>query len=509
MSRKITHLLLASILLLVIILATTPLGNTVTWSGETRLTSHKAWDVGQSIFQMQDDRIWVVWQSNRNGTFDIFYATYDWSSWSDPIQFTTMNSSHDVDPSVMQTNNGTIWIVWQSNRNSNYDIFYKTSSNNGATWSNTTQLTENPYDDWAPSIIQATDGTIWVFWQYFNVTDWELLYKTYNGSWSNTTQLTTNDYHDRYPSLAKMRDGTIWVVWQYYTGTGNDNELLYKTYNGSWSNTTQLTEDTKNDAEPSIMQARDGTIWVFWSRELHRGGIDPWQYDLFYKTSIDYGATWSEDIQFTTDADWEEDRPSAAQINDKTIWLTWQYDKDDNFDIYYEISSEVILHDVAITSITPNSTMVYRGETVSISVTAENQGDENEIFTVDCYANTTLIGSENVTLSSGNSTTTIFSWSTSNFGGIYTITANASTVPGELLPSLDNNIYINGTVQIRILGDLDLDDDVDFDDFIIFAASYGTSVGEPSYNPEADLDNDDDVDFDDFIIFAGNYGISI
>jgi len=255
------------------------------------------------------------------------------------------------------------------------------------------------------------------------------------------------------------------------------------------------------------MQARDGTIWVFWSRELHRGGIDPWQYDLFYKTSIDYGATWSEDIQFTSDQDWEEDRPSVAQINDKTIWLTWQYSKNDNFDIYYVISSEVILHDVAITSVTPNSTMVFRGETVSISVTAENQGDENEIFTVDCYANTTLIGSENVTLSSGNSTTTVFSWSTSNFGGIYTITANASTVPGELLPSLDNNIYIDGTVHIRILGDLDWDDDVDFDDFIIFAAIFGTSVGEPSYNPEADLDNDDDIDFDDFIIFAGNYGI--
>jgi len=88
----------------------------------------------------------------------------------------------------------------------------------------------------------------------------------------------------------------------------------------------------------------------------------------------------------------------------------------------------------------------------------------------------------------------------------------SGTLPTMLLDSEGGTITYNktdGYFSNKLLGDIDDDVDVDFDDFILFAASYGTSVGEPFYNPEADLDNDDDVDFDDFIIFAANYGTSI
>jgi len=103
-----------------------------------------------------------------------------------------------------------------------------------------------------------------------------------------------------------------------------------------------------------------------------------------------------------------------------------------------------------------------------------------------------------------------FSWNTTGVTPClnYTVWAEASVVPGEI--DTADNIFIDGKVHVKIAGgiagDIDGDGDVDFDDFILFAASYGTSVGESFYNPEADLDNDDDVDFDDFIIFAGNYG---
>lgn len=52
-------------------------------------------------------------------------------------------------------------------------------------------------------------------------------------------------------------------------------------------------------------------------------------------------------------------------------------------------------------------------------------------------------------------------------------------------------------------GDWDDDGDVDFDDFVEFAAYY-TSPPNP-YDPLADFDEDGDVDFDDFVEFAGVY----
>lgn len=54
--------------------------------------------------------------------------------------------------------------------------------------------------------------------------------------------------------------------------------------------------------------------------------------------------------------------------------------------------------------------------------------------------------------------------------------------------------------------DLDGDRDVDFSDFLVFAAAFGTSEGGPGYNAAADLDGDGTVAFSDFLIFANAFG---
>ena len=58
-----------------------------------------------------------------------------------------------------------------------------------------------------------------------------------------------------------------------------------------------------------------------------------------------------------------------------------------------------------------------------------------------------------------------------------------------------------------VIGDLDGDGDVDFDDLNQLLAVYGLCVGEPGYNPEADLDGDLCVGFDDLNLLLANYGV--
>ena len=54
--------------------------------------------------------------------------------------------------------------------------------------------------------------------------------------------------------------------------------------------------------------------------------------------------------------------------------------------------------------------------------------------------------------------------------------------------------------------DLNGDGNVDFSDFLLFAAAFGTSEGVPGYNAAADLDGDGTVAFSDFLIFANAFG---
>ena len=57
-----------------------------------------------------------------------------------------------------------------------------------------------------------------------------------------------------------------------------------------------------------------------------------------------------------------------------------------------------------------------------------------------------------------------------------------------------------------LIGDLDGDCDVDFDDLNVLLSTYGSSVGGAGYNPDADLDGDEDVDFDDLNVLLSAYG---
>jgi hypothetical protein len=55
-------------------------------------------------------------------------------------------------------------------------------------------------------------------------------------------------------------------------------------------------------------------------------------------------------------------------------------------------------------------------------------------------------------------------------------------------------------------GDFDTDGDVDFNDFLVFAAGFGKTSSDSDFNATLDLSNNAIVDFDDFLIFASNFG---
>lgn len=54
--------------------------------------------------------------------------------------------------------------------------------------------------------------------------------------------------------------------------------------------------------------------------------------------------------------------------------------------------------------------------------------------------------------------------------------------------------------------DLNADGQVDFSDFLLFAAAFGKDMGDEGYNSKADLNGDNAVNFADFLLFAAAFG---
>jgi len=473
-----------------------PLSGAVQWSPETRLTTHSKQDMTPSLMQVWDGTIWVVWVSNRMGfgNDELFYKTSSnyGSSWTPDTRLTEA-PGYDQSPSIVQAGNGTIWVVWSSYRTGNYELFYKTF--NGSSWTSDAQLTVESNTDISPSIMQAADGLIWVAWHSSRTGNSELFYKTYNGTaWSTETQLTDNPSSDQYPSIVQANNGTIWVVWSSYR-TGN-YELFYKTFNGAtWSYDSQLTDDPISyHLDASIARARDGTIWVSWQ-------FGELQDELYYK--IYNGTAWSSEVQLTSDPA-NDIASSIAQINDRKMWVVWQADRDKDFDLYYTTSNEIIIHDVATKNVAPSATKVNQAEILPISVTVENQGDMNETFNVDLFANETLIESTTVTLANGTTTQLTLSWNTASVEkGRYSMRAEASSVPYEIETA--DNVCRDGIVTVTMQGDVNGDLTVDINDLIILTEAYGLTSASPSWNPNADINKDSKINVLDLLLLGENY----
>jgi hypothetical protein len=163
-------------------------------------------------------------------------------------------------------------------------------------------------------------------------------------------------------------------------------------------------------------------------------------------------------------------------------------------------------HDVAVSNIIPQKTIVGQGYICKINVTLTNQGDFTESFNVALYANATLIGTLSINgLAAKTSIVLIFTWNTTGFAkNKYTISACASVVPDETY--IADNTFIDGTVKVTIPGDVDGNGSVQLADLVTVAKAYGSKPGDPNWNPNADVDGNTVVGLSDLVIVAKHYG---
>lgn len=65
---------------------------------------------------------------------------------------------------------------------------------------------------------------------------------------------------------------------------------------------------------------------------------------------------------------------------------------------------------------------------------------------------------------------------------------------------------LTGLIFSMMNGDADGDNEVGIGDYAVLSSSYGTSVGDPNWDPNADFNGDEAVDIADYAILSANYG---
>ncbi|MCX6163119.1 MAG: exo-alpha-sialidase [Ignavibacteriae bacterium] len=302
----------------------------VTWDSDTRLTNNGGNSQSPSI-ACSGSNVHVVWNGHRDDSLEIYYkhSTDGGVTWGADTRLTN-NGSNSQSPSIACSGSN-VHVVWHDPRDGNLEIYYKHSTDGGVTWGADTRLTNASSVSCFPSI--ACSGlNLHVVWRDERNANWEVYYKrsTDGGTtWGSDTRLASDSAGSEKPSIA-VAGTVVHVVWEYiYLNSGNW-EIYYKrsTDGGlTWGANTRLTYAI-SDSWLSSIAVIGSFVHVVWMDK--RDGNE----EIYYKRSTDGGINWGADTRLTNNTSWSE-FPSIA-VSGSFVHVAWCDYRDGNFEIYYK-----------------------------------------------------------------------------------------------------------------------------------------------------------------------------
>jgi len=160
------------------------------------------------------------------------------------------------------------------------------------------------------------------------------------------------------------------------------------------------------------------------------------------------------------------------------------------------------VHNLAITQLATSKTVV--GYQLHANITVANLGDTPETSTVTLYANSTPVASGNFGVSNGRFVLVQILWDVAGFTkGNCTMSAYVQPVPNEA--NITDNTYVDGSVKVTIVGDIDGNGRVDMMDIGRTARAFSTHPGDSLWNPIADIIEDNIIDMKDVGLVARHF----
>jgi hypothetical protein len=308
------------------------------WEPDVRLTNdpdssltsyNQSWCIAAS-----GDLVHVVWYDNRDGNWEIYYkrSTDGGISWEADKRLTNDLAFSRV-PSIAASGN-VVHVVWIDNRDGLGEVYYKRSTDGGLNWGSDTRLTYDPASSGLTSI-SVSGSVVHVTWRDLRDGNQEIYYKrsTDGGvSWEQDIRLTYDD-HDSYNTSIAASGSIVNVVWT--DNRDGNTEIYYKrSIDGgiSWEPDIRLTNAPSSSNLPSI-GASGSHVHIIW--DDYRDGSAS---EIYYKHSIDGGSSWGEDTRLTYDAG--NSMIPNLSVSGSVVQIVWEDDRDGDYDIYYKRSED-------------------------------------------------------------------------------------------------------------------------------------------------------------------------
>ena len=172
------------------------------------------------------DGLRSVWSSPAGrGDWDIYTSTRGADGWTVPKRLTTAaGTDFQLDAA---SNGATVWIVWQSFRNGNGDIFAKCFRN--GTWSDEVAVASGDANEWEPMVAVDRRGVAWIVYDTYEHGNYDVYLNSValragKPVVGERIAIARSERFEAHASVLVDREGRVWVAYdQAGPHWGKDN----------------------------------------------------------------------------------------------------------------------------------------------------------------------------------------------------------------------------------------------------------------------------------------------
>jgi hypothetical protein len=290
-----------------------------------------------------NDSVYVVWSDNSTGNGDIYFKQ---SADNGTTFSSTQNLSNNPGNSTaaqMAAYQDNVYVVWEDASTGNGDIYFRKSTDSGINFGTTENLSNNT--SFSDSFHMSASGSdVYVVWSDNSTGNGDIYFRKSidNGTTFGNIENLSNDNGKSYGAHIVLSGNNVYVVWSDNSTGNGDIYFKRSADNGTTFSSTQNLSNNPGNSTAAQMAAYQDNVYVVWEDASTGNG------DIYFKASLDNGTKFAGQKSLARNNGSSFNPQLAVSPND-IIYGMWQdntqYDRSKNttsdtisVDVLYRVS---------------------------------------------------------------------------------------------------------------------------------------------------------------------------
>ena len=227
--------------------------------------------------------------------------------WTGP--FPVPGSGQDLMRSAVAIDGqGRAWIIYSAQRAGNFDLFARSATADGVL-SPEIRLTSDPGPDLFPAAATDSTGRVWVCWQGYRATNFEILAAVQSGdTFTPEALVSTSPASDWDPAIAASSNGEVAISWDTYDKGDYDVYVRRAHFSGqiAFESAIPIAASLNFEARSTVAYDPQNRLWIAYEVSGPKWGKDWGLYDttgiaLYQNHTIQVRCLIGADLYSTTD----------------------------------------------------------------------------------------------------------------------------------------------------------------------------------------------------------------